>query len=207
MDLAFRLSQLVSLAYSCGFWDASLLPLTAVQLISCEVQITDSLENKHGQTPVTPHLTPITIHRRSTGDLAIKSHTVQAVYVTTVVTVELLKNWSPFCCQRRSQPLSLDSINDIWKTMEHWWNRADRQNQKYWDENLSQGHFGHHKFLWTSLRLNPILRGYRPASSLLTNPMARLHPLRPKDRPRYCLYKYHTGPYIRLVYQLLYAEL
>jgi hypothetical protein len=30
--------------------------------------------------------------------------------------------------------------------------------------------------MWTGLRLNPGLRGYRPATNRLTNPMARLHP-------------------------------
>ena len=29
--------------------------------------------------------------------------------------------------------------------MENWWNDTDRGKQKYWDTNLSQCHFVHHK--------------------------------------------------------------
>jgi hypothetical protein len=30
-------------------------------------------------------------------------------------------------------------------TVEHWWNDTDRGKQKYWERNLSQCHFVHHK--------------------------------------------------------------
>jgi hypothetical protein len=29
--------------------------------------------------------------------------------------------------------------------MEHWWNDTDRGKLKYWEKNLSQYHFVHHK--------------------------------------------------------------
>jgi len=30
-------------------------------------------------------------------------------------------------------------------SMEQWWNDTDRGNLKYWERNLSQCHFAHHK--------------------------------------------------------------
>jgi hypothetical protein len=48
--------------------------------------------------------------------------------------------------------------------MEHWWNDADKEKLKYWEKDLSQCHFAHHKS-----HINPALRGERPATNLLSH--------------------------------------
>jgi hypothetical protein len=37
-------------------------------------------------------------------------------------------------------------VVDEWMSMEHWWDDSDRGNPKYWEKNLSQCQFVHHKF-------------------------------------------------------------
>jgi hypothetical protein len=39
-----------------------------------------------------------------------------------------------------------ESIREEKTSMEHWWNDTDKGKQKYWEKNLPQCHFAHHKF-------------------------------------------------------------
>jgi len=40
-------------------------------------------------------------------------------------------------------------VVDGWMSMEQWWNDTDRGKLKYWEKNLYQCHFSHHKSQWT----------------------------------------------------------
>jgi len=58
--------------------------------------------------------------------------------------------------------------NKTQMNMQHWWNDTDRRKQKYWERNLSQWRFVHHKS-HTDLVLNPGFRSVRPETNRLSH--------------------------------------